>query len=273
LIAFLAVEFFLPNPRIPSGVGGFAVVTLVAFVFGGIVQAHASKATGDRQNFIKSIELEENQDLSNIDMSDGTGSDTSEPGPDAFDTAGILAVRSLLDPVFLLDGDDRGESVDDQLLASIIRKDTYMRYDLESNSETWDVLYRLMISEVDSGSANSIAIRMHALRNFYRGVWIAMWYILVLLIGTLLVGLLGECGDLPFTIQSPGYTRLAVPVIHLTLLASVACLLFRYLAEKRNEDFIEYLFSDYARIITNRGDGGDQNGNKSGFESRGENIK
>lgn len=122
-----------------------------------------------------------------------------------------------------------------------------LQYGLDSKAETWDTLYHLMLSEVDSENGDSIAIRMHTLRNFYRGVWIATWYLLVLLVATVVIGLLLTCSDLPFELQSPGYTALSVSVVHLIPLTATGCLIFRYLAEKRNDDFINYLFFDYAR--------------------------
>jgi hypothetical protein len=252
LIALLSIDFLLPNPWLPTDGGGYAVFAVASFVFGGLVQAHASKATGERTDFKKSIALDESQDFSDLNMS-STGESEKETTTASSNSATLsrMIFRSLVDPTLLTDRKDRGEIVDDEILASMIRGHAFRRYDFDSESESVDVLYRLMLSEVDSDSGSSVSVRMHALRNLYRGVWIAIWYLLVLSIGGLLLGsLFSTCRDLPIVFLPSGYTTLADPAWQVPVAVFPLCLGFRLLTEYRNDDFVEYLFSDYARTIT-----------------------
>jgi uncharacterized protein YacL len=86
---------------------------------------------------------------------------------------------------------------------------------------------------------------MQALRNLYRGVWIAGWYILVLVVTSIpFTTPYTQCFSLLFCEIS--YFSLLI----LLVIVLIFVILFRYVNEKRNKKFVEYLFTDYMATVS-----------------------
>lgn len=93
---------------------------------------------------------------------------------------------------------------------------------------------------------------MQALRNFHRGMWIATWYMLILVsIAFLLSELFSVGGTVVGGLQyfEPTYFDYWGELWHLIVLLSILTVAFWFQAESVEEDYIEYLFADYAVSI------------------------
>jgi hypothetical protein len=247
LIVLIAVDLFLPSPWIPSSVGGYSVFVLTAFVLGGIVQEHASEATGSRENFERSIDPETKPDITDLGISMSESEPVDGRSGDGSLTTGQVVWRAVADPTLLTDRSGRGRPVEESILTSKIRQHIHNKYDIRPDSKLYGVLYRLMLSEVDSRGGTALAVRMQALRNFHRGTWVATWYASVLVLTALLVDtVLLDCSDFPIEFVQPGYSSYWRPMWQILFVTGPTTVLFRYLNEKRNRDFVEYLFTDYA---------------------------
>ncbi|MEZ3145039.1 hypothetical protein [Halobaculum sp. MBLA0143] len=250
------------------GVVAIGVSLIGAFVIGGFIQRHASVATGNRETF--DLTIDSTTDLSTENESD----DNKENKSDAGDTTdrsglqekvGLLAhrrySRALLDPLVGWAGPPEGRELDDAVLTGSIRQHLVDAHGVSPDFDDFQVLYHLMISKVDSEAAPNRAVRIQALRNFYRGSWIAMWWFSGLIaLSTLLVFcfegsefskcfvLLGN-SDICWKYNTPNVYQswaeawqLLVPAVFATLLANRSY-------ESQAEDFVEYLFTDYAVAI------------------------
>jgi len=113
-----------------------------------------------------------------------------------------------------------------------------------------------MSSKIDDIGSPSRAIRFQALRNFNRGMWIATWYLLVALVAAWVTDSLfaeGEAIYAGVVYARPAYFEYWTPVWHLVSAAIVVVWAFWVLTESFEEDYVEYLFSDYVVAITGNG--------------------
>ncbi len=96
---------------------------------------------------------------------------------------------------------------------------------------------------------------MQAIRNFHRGMWITAWYSLVfILVSLLLDAKLNVDDSLPLLgieYSRSSYVAYWDPVWHLAVVAAIGVVVFWALFESTEEDYIEYLFADYAVAIGN----------------------
>ena len=243
VILLTAFLLFLPDGWLPSTVGGSVLFALFAYLLGGVVQVHASHGTGDREDFERSIDTD--GQAQRVNRVSGTSN-----GPDNTDSGiGQLLHRSFLHPISGNPSEKPGRPVEDQVLASQIQQHIYNEYNVEPGSASLSVLYRLMLSEINANDNPPTAIRMQALRNLYRGVWIAVWYVVMLLGAAMIVrhGLL-TCEFFQFL--KPGYYQFWSDLWQLLLISLCAVVIFRHIYERRNRDFVEYLFTNYAAAVS-----------------------
>lgn len=266
VIALIAILGFLPSPPIPGTLGGYALFAVIAFCVGAIVQAHASIAVGERESFDKTLKgVERLPNLSETvgenDEGEGDG-ETDEGNSNGLEAnkdqrriirllSGVL--HAFLGPLFWWIRSPRGEELDDVILVNRIWGHLVDTYDIPYNTESFSVLYHLMSSGVDDINSPSRATRIQALRNFHRGMWIACWYLLLTLITTLILDRCFSTGDVIYSTveySQPGFFNYWTPVWHLLVVVAIAVVAFWYLFESSEEDYIEYLFADYAVGIT-----------------------
>ena len=159
------------------GIVGVGVSLVSAFVLGGFIQRHASIATGERETFNLTI-----SSTTELSLGDKSDDDTADGDTDSGSTScfGYLANRPyagpFLDPIFGWAGSPEGRELDDAVLTGRIRQHLVDAHDIPPDFEDFQVLYHLMISRLDSNAAPNRAVRIQALRNFYRGIWIATWW-------------------------------------------------------------------------------------------------
>lgn len=252
VIALVAIMGFLPSPHIPDNLGEYGLFTIVAFSLGAIIQAHASKAVGQRESFDKTMDSVE--DLPSLQYSED---DTEGDGDDDRDTDGKqLAWRILhpfIGPVCGWWRPSRGEQLDDVILANRIWMHLVDTYEIPFSTESYSVLYHVMSSKVDDISAPSRATRIQAIRNFHRGMWITAWYSLTLILLAMIVdSRFSIGGTVPlFGVEytQPAYFDYWTPLWHLAVVAAVGVVIFWLLFESSEEDYVEYLFADYAVAI------------------------
>lgn len=244
------------------GIVGIGVSLVGAFVLGGFVQRHASVATGDRETF--DLTIRSSTELSTQDESDDDSPDTDTNSTDDSCLARLANRRFLgpfIDPVFGWAGSPEGQKLDDAVLTGRIRQHLLDAHEIPTDFEDFQVLYHLMISRVDSNAAPNRAVRIQALRNFYRGIWIATWWFGVLVVSsTVLVACfestefsnciaLAGIVDLCWQYNTPNVYQswteawqLLVPTVFVVFLSNRSY-------ESQAEDFVEYLFTDYAVAI------------------------
>jgi len=244
------------------GIVGVGVSLVSAFVLGGFIQRHASIATGERETFNLTI-----SSTTELSLGDKSDDDTADGDTDSGSTScfGYLANRPyagpFLDPIFGWAGSPEGRELDDAVLTGRIRQHLVDAHDIPPDFEDFQVLYHLMISRLDSNAAPNRAVRIQALRNFYRGIWIATWWFCGLIaFSTVLVFCFegtefSKCvtflggSNLCWNYNTPSVYhswaeawQLLVPAVLIVFLANRSY-------ESQAEDFVEYLFTDYAVAI------------------------
>ncbi|PSQ16522.1 hypothetical protein BRD00_11065 [Halobacteriales archaeon QS_8_69_26] len=126
-------------------------------------------------------------------------------------------------------------------------------YEIPFSTTSYGVLYHVMLSKVDNIDSPSRAIRIQALRNFHRGLWIASWYAFSFITIAGLVDFLFDPRDripaLGWEYTRPAYFEYWEPIWHLAVLSGFGIMGFWYLSESTEEDYIEYLFADYAVAV------------------------
>jgi hypothetical protein len=90
---------------------------------------------------------------------------------------------------------------------------------------------------------------MQAIRNFQRGLWISAWYSTVLVIVAIIMDACFEPGQTIYsgvTYARPAYFSYWTPLWNLALVGLLGVVIFWSLFESFEEDYVEYLFVDYA---------------------------
>ncbi len=274
LTAYDLLGYLIPGLILLAGLYGFSHVTVQdigivgvgvslvsAFVLGGFIQRHASIATGERETF--DLTIRSSTELSTQDESDDdTATDTDNSSDSCLRRlANCSYVWPLFDPIFGWAGSPEGQELDDAVLTGRIRQHLLDAHKIPTDFEDFQVLYHLMISRVDSNSAPNRAVRIQALRNFYRGIWIASWWFGVLIFfSTLLVFFFEGTGvsrcavligssDICWTYNTPNVHQLWMEAWQLLVPAVFVVFLASQSYESQAEDFVEYLFTDYAVAI------------------------
>ncbi|MFB6175668.1 MAG: hypothetical protein ABEI99_00720 [Halobaculum sp.] len=246
LLTLLAVLLSLPGQPLPSGLLGYSLFVVLAFVVGSVVQAHASKAGGERTSFEKTMQAAESlPELSKTDegpQSESEGSGRAGPF--------VLALlHAVVGPLFWWCLPERGERLDDAILVNTIWDDISANFDIPDNTDSIGVLYHLMSSRVDDAQSPSRAVRMQAIRNFQRGLWIAAWYSTVSILLVLVLDGNFDVGETVYggvAYTRPAYYDYWTPLWNLLVVGVVAVVCFWSLFESFEEDYVEYLFVDYA---------------------------
>lgn len=245
VILLTASILFFPDGWLPSSVGTSVLFALFAYLLGGVVQEYASSATGDRSSFNQSIAVGTELDRLEISANPPDRTDDSTSG------TGQLLRKSFLYPISFASEEQHGTPVEERVLASQVRQHIYNQHDLEPRSVSPEVFYRLMLSEITATDHRPTAVRMQALRNLYRGVWIASWVVLLLVLVSLAIQrVLVGCEYLPIQFHPAGYYRIWPHLWQLLPPTLGAVVAFRYLNKQRNRKFVEYLFTDYAAAVS-----------------------
>lgn len=252
VVVLVAIYGLLPSPPLPEGVGGFGLFAVVAFSVGMFVQHHASFATGERRSFRLTMQSAER--LENLTKTTGEGDEAERWTR----TRSLFrsVTRAYLDPLFSPYRSERGKTLDDAILTNKIWDHLTETYDIPPNTDAMDVLYHLMSSRIDDLDSPSRAIRFQALRNFNRGMWIASWYLLLTLLCAWMADAYWAEGETVYpgvVYYRPAYFDYWTPMWHLVVVAGALVWGFWMLTESFEEDYVEYLFSDYAIAITGNG--------------------
>ncbi len=174
------------------GVATTGGTLVVAFVLGSFVQRHASLVSGKRETFELTIKAAELPSAESIEQSDHSESSDGSDQPDTANTettclrrcANVPVVAPLLDPLFGWAANPRGEKLDDAVLTGRIRQHLFDTHQIPTDFDDFQVLYHLMLSRVDGADTVRRATRAQAVRNFYRGLWVAGWWFGLLVVLT-----------------------------------------------------------------------------------------
>ena len=246
LLTLLAVLLFLPGPPLPSDLLGYSFFVVLAFVVGSVVQAHASKAGGERTSFEKTMQAAES--LPELSRTDEESQRTVKSGCAAV-SATLSLLHAVAGPLFWWCLPERGERLDDAILVNTIWDDLSAKFGIPDNTDSIGVLYHLMSSRVDDAQSPSRAVRMQAIRNFQRGLWIAAWYSTALIIVVLILDGNFDVGETVYrgvVYTRPAYFDYWTPLWNLVVVGTLAVVCFWSLFESFEEDYVEYLFVDYA---------------------------
>lgn len=296
LILLSGVFGLLPVTVENVGIVEASATLVTAFVLGGFVQRHASKATGNRKSFeltIKATEkptrLEEEPEPDEDEANDSENASNSESRVCtcvkrllSFGIQVVSSVKSKIHdytrnkvplPIRRVTVNswvavihplrgwkvEQGEELDDAVLTGVIRQHLLDTHGIPRQFDDFQVLYHLMISRIDESSGPNRAIRIQGLRNFYRGVWIATWWFGVALVIALVASWCFEgvvnsmCTNdwrmFQWEYQTPNFRSVWTPTRQLLLPTVAVIYLARRAYESQEEDFIEYLFTDYATAV------------------------
>ncbi|AZH26844.1 hypothetical protein [Haloplanus aerogenes] len=259
---------FLPSPPIPESLGEYGLFTIIAFSLGSIIQEYASKAVGDRKHFDETIDTveqlpntiagsEEDEEENETEPEEDEGEDEAEPEEDRRLRDKIKqvvwwALHPVIGPLFGWWRPKRGEKLEDSILANRIWQHLVDTYEIPFRTDSYGVLYHIMSSKVDDSRSPGRATRIQAIRNFHRGMWITAWYSSVLLIISIYLKryFAGETIP-PFGIEyvESAYFVYWTPLWHVVVISLISVFVFWYLFESAEEDYIEYLFVDYAVAV------------------------
>jgi len=165
-----------------------------------------------------------------------------------------LVLYTLAGPTLLCRPLRWGEELDDAILVNRIWEHLVDTYEIPFETDKYGVLYHLMSSTIDGSQSPSRALRMQAIRNFNRGMWVGSWYVFVTVSLALLADYLFDPLDIVYggiVYTRPSYFTYWTPVWTLWVISLVGIVLFWVLYRSSEEDYIEYLFTDYAVAITN----------------------
>lgn len=252
VVVLVAVYGVLPSLPFPKSIGGFGLVVVAAFSVGTFVQHHASFATGERRSFRLTMQSAERLD----DLTKTTNRNSKRGITGQARLLLRNVTRAYLDPLFSPYRSERGTTLDDVILTNKIWDHLTETHDIPPSTDAIDVLYHLMSSKVDDLDSPSRAIRFQAHRNFNRGMWIGSWYVLVTLLLAWMADAYWAEGETIYSgvvYSQPAYFDYWTPIWHLVVVALAFVWGFWVLTESYEEDYVEYLFSDYAVAISENG--------------------
>jgi hypothetical protein len=165
---------------------------------------------------------------------------------------GIIArpYRSVVEAVFLV-RIKRDYPLDQLTLVVSVWEVCAKKYDLSPNEyDEWGDLLHLMSSDIESNTTNSRAFRFQAMRNFYRGMWITCLFSSALFFGTVLLQHFPGFSNWVFSLVgistwTPFIRDVWEPIWVIGLGFLALQYLFWELKEKFEDEFVEYLITDF----------------------------
>lgn len=262
VIILVATMGLLPDPPIPDNSGEYGLFLVIAFSLGAVIQAHASKAVGRRTSFDKTMAGVESLPSLQYPDGDTEGAKDDEDGGHCITFSWQSLPWGIVHPFFgPLCGwkrPPRGSELEDVILANRIWMHLIDTHEIPHNTTSYGVLYHVMSSKVDDIRSPSRATRIQAIRNFHRGMWIASWYSLVMIVAAVWADARLEVGNtipvLRVEYARASYFEYWTPIWHLVIITAIGVFVFWLLFESTEEDYIEYLFADYAVAIGKEGD-------------------
>lgn len=248
----LAIIALFPSPPVPTTGGGYSLFVIAAFISGSILQAFSGWAQGNRKSFDKTIAKAEV--LSDLTKDSQAG---ENPTSNATERGEIYwkIIHPLIGPFIGGLSGPRGRTLDDKILVNRIWGHLVDNYEIPYNTKEYSVLYRLMSSKVDDIQSPSRAIRMQAIRNFFRGMWTTSWIVSIVLLVSISLQTMFSSGEqiMPGIVYEPGalYSQI-LPYWMFPLVSILGIFLFYHYFEYFEEDYIEYLFADYAVGISTK---------------------
>lgn len=282
-----------------GGLSLIFTLIIIAFIIGHLIQSYASQAVGTRETFQNSILINQSMGKSsvldfgenptahpimyciyshlhpnepeewNIDKILEDNSKKADPDllDDVMNSTTVIGrfshiparwYRSVIEAVMMV-RIKRDRPLLDVTLAgktwAICRK----KYDLDRHYDQYGDLLHLISSEIESQSVRSRSLRFQAIRNLYRGLWIAFYFSFVL---TFFVWITRRVSNLftPFfryigiSIWKPVVVDLQIPVWLLSVGFLFLTYLFWELKEDFEDEFVEYLLSDFLAIYSDMED-------------------
>lgn len=250
--------------------GGLFVLSFVAFALGGIVQQYASEAMGHRETFKYSVLLvqsnEHNRPPTVREYHPGRRwlyspyrwwydgvDDCLRPRFGSSTVTRLAALparlyRALVEALLLV-RIEKDDPLPDLRLAAKTWKIARKRFDLDRTYTNYGDLLHLLSSDLER-EGPSRALRFQALRNFQRGMWIACFFVATMYLGlvvgswfpTHVVSILGAVGIEPW---EPAIRTTWSPLWTLSATLFLASYGFWELTEKFEEEFVEYLLTDF----------------------------
>ena len=264
VVGLLTFVGFTHNPPIPDSLGGFALFAAIAFIIGNVIQAHASEAVGKPRSFVRTMEgvesvptlqrfANESDESQDAGSNDGEEKQMDQSSVDNSNMTHHSVVHAFFGPLGWWHFSEWGEELDDVILANRIWQHLIDTYEIQFETDKYGVLYHLMSSKIDGTDSPSRALRIQAIRNFNRGMWISSWYLFIVVTITMVLNWLflpGEVACFGLIYTRPSHFTYWTPVWSLWLVSFLAIFLFWGLFQSSEEDYIEYLFTDYAVAIT-----------------------
>lgn len=259
IVALVVTLGVFATPPIPSDIGEYALFVVIAFLTGGLIQSIASTVVGRREHFdLTMMSAEERTESALADRGEGSGSSERRDDENKW-TIGKgngwawKCAHPFIGPLFWWLRPARGEKLDDAILVNRIWEHLIDTHEIPFRTTSYSVLYHVMSSRVDDIQSPSRAVRMQALRNFNRGMWITAWYTSALITVVLIVDWNLDSGDtipiVNFTYEQPVVFEYVEATWILVPIALVSVLFFWMQAESSEEDYIEYLFADYVVAV------------------------
>lgn len=246
------------------------LLAIIAFALGHVIQQHASEAAGKRETFKNTILSARSYNYSpSTELADYSRKRKSlylpyyewnesvvDPVRECFGRSiiGRTAVlpirlyRSLVEAVLLVKI-KKDEPLPDNRLASKVWMICKKKYRLDKNYDNYGDLLHLISSDLEN-HGTSRALRFQAIRNFQRGMWIACFYASILYFWVVFSRFLPTfvydgLAIVGFQSWTPAITEIWSPVWTLMVVTGAVSYSFWELKEKYEEEFIEYLFTDY----------------------------
>jgi hypothetical protein len=267
---------FLPEPPAPTTAWEYVLYGIVAFSFGHAVQVYASKAVGDPKTFERTMDAARDFDEDQNSGDSGEDEKSSNGGEEENGTDGRVeclcrrlnrvdgmwwfpthVVYSLFGPLlwWCWSPDD---DASDRLHTNRVWRTLRDTYKLDPGTDDYEGMKQMISSEIDDTDSPSRAYRFQAIRNFQRGMWVAVWIVFSLLVVYGVAELFSWCllepdSGFPLLFRRPyvlaGFsTPLVLGVCGATLWG------FWRLNVFFQREFVRYLVIDYFVLIRNRED-------------------
>lgn len=129
------------------------------------------------------------------------------------------------------------------------------KYGLNRQYDQYGDLLHLISSDIESHSIRSRALRFQALRNLYRGLWISFYLSFILMLSIFIAQVFSFVFTPVFSIigisvWEPAVIDLRIPVWLLAVGFLLLMYLFWELKEDFEDEFVEYLLSDFLVIYS-----------------------
>jgi len=127
------------------------------------------------------------------------------------------------------------------------------KYDLDRQYDQYGDLLHLMSSDIEVHANSSRALRFQAIRNFHRGMWITCYFALLTMTTVIIARTFSSqvtmlAGFVNMTVWKPVVVDLWTPIWMICFGYAVLLYLFWELKEDFEEEFVEYLLTDFLAI-------------------------